>query len=85
MGTDDTNMGWNCTVTDNHVQSCMKPTATWLSPQGTKQHVSKFTLGTNSPSPPPTLKGLIYVRMEMVLNMVFKLIFTDLETRLYIV
>lgn len=29
MGTDDTNMGWNCTVTDNHVQSCMKPTATW--------------------------------------------------------
>lgn len=81
MGTNDTNMGWNCTVTDNHVQSCMKPTATWLSPQGTKQHVSKFTLGTNS----PTLKGLIYVRMEMVLNMVFKLIFTDLETRLYIV
>lgn len=53
MGTDDTNMGWNCTVTDNHVQSCMKPTATWLSRQGTKQHVSKFTLGTNSPSPPP--------------------------------
>lgn len=81
MGTNDINMGWNCTVTDNHVQSCMKPTATWLSPQGTKQHVSKFTLGTNS----PTLKGLIYVRMEMVLNMVFKLIFTDLETRLYIV
>ena len=81
MGTNDTNMGWNCTVMDNHVQSCMKPTATWLSPQGTKQHVSKFTLGTNS----PTLKGLIYVRMEMVLNMVFKLIFTDLETRLYIV
>ena len=81
MGTNDTNMGWNCTVTDNHVQSCMKPTATWLSPQGTKQHVSKFTLGTNS----PTLKGLIYVRKEMVLNMVFKLIFTDLETRLYIV
>ena len=74
MGTNDTNMGWNCTVMDNHVQSCMKPTATWLSPQGTKQHVSKFTLGTNSPSPPPTLKGLIYVRMEMVLNMVFKLI-----------
>lgn len=35
--------------------------------------------------PPPTLKGLIYVRMEMLLNMVFKLIFTDLETRLYIV
>lgn len=81
MGTNDTNMGWNCTVMDNHVQSCMKPTATWLSPQCTKQHVSKFTLGTNS----PTLKGLIYVRMEMVLNMVFKLIFTDLETRLYIV
>lgn len=81
MGTNDTNMGWNCTVTDNHVQSCMKPKTTWLSPQGTKQHVSKFTLGTNS----PTLKGLIYVRMEMVLNMVFKLIFTDLETRLYIV
>ena len=81
MGTNDTNMGWNGTVTDNHVQSCMKPTATWLSPQGTEQHVSKFTLGTNS----PTLKGLIYVRMEMVLNMVFKLIFTDLETRLYIV
>lgn len=52
MGTDDTNMGWNCTVTDNHVQSCMKPTATRLSPQGTKQHVSKFTLGTNSPSLP---------------------------------
>ena len=75
MGTNDTNMGWNCTVMDNHVQSCMKPTATWLSPQGTKQHVAKFTLGTNSPSPPPpTLKGLIYVRMEMVLNMVFKLI-----------
>ena len=37
------------------------------------------------PLPPPTLKGLIYVRMEMLLNMVFKLIFTDLETRLYIV
>ena len=71
MGTNDTNMVWNCTVTDNHVQSCMKPTATWLSPQRTKQHVSKFTLGTNTPSP---LKGLIYVRMEMVLNMVFKLI-----------
>lgn len=53
MGTNDTNMGWNCTVMDNHVQSCMKPTATWLSPQCTKQHVSKFTLGTNSP-PPPT-------------------------------
>lgn len=74
MGTNDTNMGWNCTVMDNHVQSCMKPTATWLSPQCTKQHVSKFTLGTNSPPPPPTLQGLIYVRMEMVLNMVFKLI-----------
>ena len=75
MGKNDTNMGWNCTVMDNHVQSCMKPTATWLSPQCTKQHVSKFTLGTNRPPPPPpTLQGLIYVRMEMVLNMVFKLI-----------
>lgn len=56
MGTNDTNMGWNCTMTDNHVQSCMKPTATWLSPQCTKQHVSKFTLGTNTPSPPPQPK-----------------------------
>ena len=53
MRTNDTNMGWNCTVTDNNVQSCMKPTATWLSPQCTKQHVLKFGLRTNNPPPPP--------------------------------
>ena len=58
MGTNDTNMGWNChgDGESTAVQSCMKPTVTWPSPQCTKQCILKFRLGTNTAPPPPNPK-----------------------------
>ena len=58
MGTNDTNMGWNChgDGESTAVQSCMKPTVTWPSPQCTKQCILKFRLGTNTAPPPQTLR-----------------------------
>lgn len=55
MGTNDTKMGWKCHGDGDStaLQPYIKPTATWLSPQCTKQRVLKFGLGTNKcPSPP---------------------------------
>lgn len=59
MGTNDTKMGWKCHGDGDStaLQPYIKPTATWLSPQCTKQHVLKFGLGTNKrPSPPSNPK-----------------------------
>ena len=55
MGTNDTKMGWKCHGDGDStaLQSYIKSTAIWLSPQCTKQHVLKFGLGTNNPPPPP--------------------------------
>ena len=55
MGTNDTKMGWKCHGDGDStaLQPYIKPTATWLSPQCTKQRVLKFGLGTNKRPPPP--------------------------------
>ena len=56
MGTNDTKMGWKCHGDGDStaLQPYIKPTATWLSPQCTKQRVLKFGLGTNKRPPPPS-------------------------------
>lgn len=78
MGTNDTKMGWNCQGDGDStaVQSCMKPTATRLSPRCMNNTFLKYRLGTNTPHPTlrrPHLCGNVdctYCAVNMVLKLI---------------